>query len=574
VNIGDVVTYKAGVGNASGLIDADPVTTEVIRESMNSAARQMKIALIRTAFTPVIYEVLDFAVALYDRQYRLLAQAPSLPIFMGTLSFCVGGAVERVGGADALQRGDVVVFNEPYSTGAHPQDLAMVMPVFDAEEHLVGYAAMRAHMLDLGAKDPYCTDTVDVFQEGMIFPGVKLLRQGELVGDIYRTALANSRFPKALAGDINAMVVALSSGASALERIVATHGREDFFRSVEKIFDHGEAVVREYFEKLPDGEYAGQGCLDSNGVDDHPVPFEVRLTVRGSEVEVDYSAAPDAGPGPLNSVLPTTVAGTRIAIATLAGASEAPNEGHFRPIQIKTRVGSMFHAVSPSPCFLTDWPAGQAMEVIYQAVAEAMVGAVPAGSGGDPCVSVWWGNREETGEPWGDASAGTVGQGAHARGDGANALMHVSSAAMRFPGAEIWEGKNPWIIERSELAADSGGVGQYRGGLGHNMYFQMLEDTWLTAPVERTRNGGWGLAGGGVGRTNQWYLRRPDGSLERFEKVTRMLIPAGCTVELRSGGGGGFGRPQDRDPEAVRSDLRAGYITEEHARTYYSHALA
>src|SRR3954451_7108971 len=151
--IAEPIVYRAGMGSASGAVDADPVTTEVIRHGLNSAAEQMKRALIRTAFSPIIYEVLDFAVAIYDREIRLLAQAPSLPLFMGTMNFCVQAAVEAVGGVDVLEPGDIVLYNYPYGTGSHPQDAAVVMPVFQRDEELIGYATIKGHWLDIGGKE-------------------------------------------------------------------------------------------------------------------------------------------------------------------------------------------------------------------------------------------------------------------------------------------------------------------------------------------------------------------------------------------------------------------------------------
>src|SRR5919202_3821350 len=202
----DAVVYRAGKGLGAGVADADPITTEVIRNGLNSAANQMKHALIRTAFSPVIYEVLDFAVAIYDREVRMLAQAPSLPFFMGTMNFCVEATIEAVGGEGALEPGDIILYNLPYGTGSHPQDAAVVMPVFLRDEELIGYTTIKAHWLDIGGKEPYSTDTVDVFQEGTIFPGVKLYSRGELVRDIWKFVVANSRVPKMVAGDINAEV--------------------------------------------------------------------------------------------------------------------------------------------------------------------------------------------------------------------------------------------------------------------------------------------------------------------------------------------------------------------------------
>ncbi len=252
----------------------------------------MKRALVRTAFSPVIYEVLDFAVAIYDRKVRLLAQAPSLPTFMGTMNFCVEAAVEAVGGEEALEPGDIILYNYPYGTGSHPQDAAVVMPVFLGGEELIGYTTIKGHWLDIGGKEPYSTDTVDVFQEGTIFPGVKLYRRGELVRDIYRMAIANSRVPKMVAGDINAEVVGVRTAAAALLRLIERYGLETFEQSVERMFDHGEAIVRSYFEKLPDGRYVGRGELDDDGISDDAIPFEVEVEVDGSTVRIDFSNAP------------------------------------------------------------------------------------------------------------------------------------------------------------------------------------------------------------------------------------------------------------------------------------------
>ena len=391
------VVHRAGRGAASGAVDADPITTEVIRHGLNSAAEQMKRALIRTAFSPVIYEVLDFAVAIYDRDVRMLAQAPSLPFFMGTMNFCVEAAVEAVGGEDALEPGDIILFNDPYGTGSHPQDAAVVMPVFLHDEELIGYTTIKGHWLDIGGKEPYSTDTVDVFQEGTIFPGVKLVSRGELVTDIFRMATANSRVPKMVAGDINAEIVGVRIGAAGLLRVVERYGLERFSESVERMFDHGELVVRSYFEQLPDGRYVGQGTMDNDGLDDEPVRWEVALEIDGSTVRLDFTNSPDARPGPINCPIASTVSASRIAITMLAGGGESPNEGHFRPIEVITRPGSMFDPRSPSPCFLYGWPGGQSMEVVYHAISRVLPDIVPACSGGDICSLVWWGVRAATG---------------------------------------------------------------------------------------------------------------------------------------------------------------------------------
>jgi N-methylhydantoinase B len=568
----ELVVTRAGAGASTGALDADPITTEVIRHGLNSAANQMKRALVRTAFSPIVYEVLDFAVALYDDRVRMLAQAPSLPLFMGRLSFCVANAVAAVGGVDELEPGDVLLYNHPYGTGSHPQDAAVVMPIFLRDEELIGYAAIKAHWLDIGGKEPYATDTVDMFQEGTIFPGVKLVSRGRIVQDIFRTAMANSRVPKAVAGDINAELVGVRAGALQTLRIVERYGLNAFRESVERMFDHGEAVVRSYFERIPDGVYVGRGTLDGDGVSEGRIEFDVELQVEGSSVRVDYSRAPDQRPGPVNSALPKTISSTRVAISMLAGGGEWPNEGHFRPIEVVTRPGSLFHPLEPAPTFIGGWAAIGAIDAIYRAVGAAVPEAVPATSGGDICSLVWWGRRNN-GEPWADGSPHPVGQGAHTGGDGANAVMHVSESATRIAPAEVWESRNPWLVERAEFAADSGGAGEHRGGNGLDLEIRLLEDAELTSVVDRTTTPPAGLAGGGEARPNAAFLRLTDGTRVACAKATRLSAPAGSVLELRTGGGGGFGDRARRDPDAVADDVREGYVSEQQARADYPHAF-
>ena len=566
------VVTRAGLGKASGVEDADPVTTEIVRHALNSAAKQMMEALIRTSFSPIIYEILDFAAAIYDREVRMLAQAPTSPLFMGTMNFCVEEAVAGVGGVDALEPGDIILYNWPYGTGSHAQDAALVMPAFHGPV-LVGYATIKAHWLDIGGKEPYSTDTQDVFQEGTFFPGIKLYRKGELVDDVWRMILANSRVPVAIAGDVKAQAVGVRTGAEGLLRVVERFGLEAFNASVERMYDHGEAMVRGYFEKIPDGRYVGRGVMDDNGIDDDRVLYEVAIEVRGSEVRIDFTNSPVAQPGPINCPLPSTVSASRVAIAMLAGGCELPCEGHFRPVEIVTRPGSLFHPLPPAPCFLYGWPALQAMEVIYEAISKAVPDAVPACSGGDICGLVWWGERETTGEPWADGAGHPIGQGAHTFGDGSNALMHIAESSARLTSSEVWEARNPWLMERVELTPNSGGPGAHRGGLGMEMHFRMLEDAYVTATIERTKTPPWGLCGGLAGEPNGTAVIFPDGTRREIAKATGLKLPKGSVLELHGGGGGGYGPPAERDPAAVHEDLREGYITEVWARKHYPHAF-
>lgn len=554
--------------------DADPVTTQIIRHALNSAATQMKRAMIRTSFSPIIYEALDFAVVIYDRNLRLLAQAPTLPVFMGTMSFCIEAAVTAVGGERALEPGDVLIYNKPYGTGSHAQDCAVVMPVFRPDGTLIGYAANKAHWLDVGAMAPYCTNTTDVFQEGVVIPGVKLYRRGVLNEDVHRMLLANSRFAYAVEGDLNAQIASCHVGARELQRVVDRFGVDVFEACVERMLDHGEAVVRRFLERIPDGVYHARGFMDDNGIDAEPVEFEIAVEVSGSDVRFDFSRVPAASRGPINCPLPSTVSGSRVAIAMLAGGeNEIPNEGHFRSLTVVTRPGSLFHPVEPQPCYLYGWPLMSAMEAIFQALAAALPQNVPSGSAGDICGVLYYGRHSRTGEPFFGGSALPVGQGASARRDGGTMFV-VALAQSQTQSPELQEAKTPVHYEKWEITPDSAGPGKHRGGAGWELHYRVLEDSNIISVIERTRIPGWAQQGGLSGTPNRLEIDFPDGTTRVLRKATDLPIPAGSRLRIYCGGGGGYGPPGERDPEAVRRDLLHGIITLEHARKHYAHALS
>ena len=402
---------------------------------------------------------------------------------------------------------------------------------------LVGYAAIKAHHLDVGAKEMYSTDTTDVFQEGMIFPSVKLYKQGVLQNDIYQTALANSRLPRALSGDLNAQVGAAKTGLSALYRVIERYGLARFEESVERMFDHGEAIARQVLEPIPDGRYIGEGAIDSDGQTDELVPLEVTVEVHGGDVVVDLAETPEQRPGSINCPLPSAVSAVRCAIMALVGGSgQSANEGYFRPIEVRTRPGTMFHPLPPAPVFMYWWSAQALIDVIHRALADAMPESVPAGNGGDLLFIQFWGKNPD-GAFWGDGVDHMVGHGASHDSDGTCPFMHIAGSGLRNTPKEVWEVRRPV----------RGREGRIRSGFSWSWAF-----TWwpwrgylvpgtrgvLSHLAVRTRqNSPWGLHGGRAGRANGFRIRYPDGSSEGFNKVTGLHVPEGSILEVRSGGG-------------------------------------
>lgn len=565
----------SGVRPATGATsEADPVTAEVVRHALHSGAEQMQVALCRTAYSHVVYETYDLACSLYDRQVRLLAQSRGLPVFLGTLGFVIEASVAAVGGEEALEPGDILLNTYSFQTGSHCQDVTLIQPAF-AGGQLIGYAAVKAHHMDLGAKEPYCTDTTDSFQEGTIFPGVRICRRGELVTDLFRTFVANSRMPDYAAGDLNAQITATQTGVGALVRLVERYGREQFEASVERIFDHSEAVMRRFLDRIPDGHHVGDSALDGDGVNPERFPFEVVVEVEGSNITVDLTNVPPARRGPINCPLPCSVSAARLAIVSALGGSVKDlmvNEGHLRPIKVRTRTGTLFHPVPPAPVFTYGWSASELVDAVHKALAQPLAQELPAGCGGGIQAIVLWGLSPQYGF-WSSGQVWCAGQGATAVGDGETSASHIIGSGSRNFPAETLELRSPILERRCALIPDSGGPGRYTGSLGVEYVLEMLEDTFATPIFERTSTPPWPLEGGGSGRPADLTITLPEGTSRAYSKATALLLPKGSIIHGTSGGGGGYGPASQRDPARVRADLREGYVTEAAARRHYPHAF-
>lgn len=568
----EVHSYRAGKRADVRAVDVDPVTTQLIKNGLEAAAEQMGVALRRTAFSPMIYDTRDYAGALYDRDVRLLAQMRCLPTFVGTLNFIVEGAIEKLGGPEAIAPGDVIVSSYGYDTGSHSLDVGIVVPAF-LDGELVGYVVNKAHNLDLGAKSMFTTDSTDIWQEGTIYPSVRLYKAGELDEDLWRTMLANTRLPDALSGDINAQIGACQVGLQAFVRVLRRYGTDAVWAAADAMFDHSEEVMRRVIREIPDGTYAAAGAADNDGITDEIVPYEITVDVSGDEMLIDLADAPDQTAGPINAPLPTTVACVRCAVMAIAGIGEGANEGHFRPLEIRTRPGSIFHALPPAPVFMFAWPLISAIDHIHRSLADVLPGRIPAQTGCDVGAFLTWGHRED-GSFWGDGTNHAGGQGAAlAYGDGGPPMMHISCSGTRNNCIEVWEARTPFITERVDFAQDSGGAGKFRGGPGLDIHYRALRDLYVTIPWERVKSEPFGLHGGGDARRNAVVIEFPDGSSQSYTKASAVFVPAGSLVRLETGGGGGVGDPGERDPDAVLADIDDGYISEEAARRAYPHAF-
>ncbi|HEV7844940.1 MAG TPA: hydantoinase B/oxoprolinase family protein [Thermoleophilaceae bacterium] len=567
----EVSSYKVTTQPVNNGIEVDPVTTQLIKHGLDAAAEQMGVALRRAAFSPFIYDTHDYAGALYDRDVRLIAQMRCLPIFVGTLNFVVEAAIRKIG-FENFEEGDVVVSTFGYDTGSHQLDVTVVVPTF-LDGELVAFAVNKAHHLDVGATSMFVTDSTDHWQEGVIYPSVRLYRAGERNEDLYRTMLANSRLPDAFDGDLHAQIAACHVACGALNRMFRRYGYDTVTAATDALFDHSELAMRRVIGAIPDGVYTVSAAVDNDGVSDDPLPYDVTVEIHGEDIVVDMSEAAPTAVGPINAPLATTVSCVRCAVMALARIEDGANEGYFRPIEIRTRPGTIFDAQHPAPMFMYAWPMITAIDHIHRALAPAIPDVIPAQTGCDVGAMLAWGHKAD-GTYWGDGANHPGGHGAApAHGDGGSPLMHISCSGTRTCPTEVIEARTPLMVEKVELGIDSGGAGKYRGGTGLDTHYRAMLDLNVTLPWERVRPKPFGLYGGGDARPNNVVIEYPDGTSRSFLKASAEFVPKGSLIRLETGGGGGIGDPAERDPEAVRRDIEQGYVSEEAARRHHPHAF-
>ncbi len=544
----------------------DGATVEVVRSYLVSAAEEMRAALVRTAFNPVIYEVHDFGISIYDRNLSLVAESTGLSRFLGANDYSIRKGVAYVG-ADNLDPGDVVLLNYPYWNAAHSYDATMFAPVFLGAE-LVAYLCIRAHWMDLGAKDPgYVLDSTDMHQEGLIFPGTRIYRRGAPVGDIFELIRFNSRMPDLVLGDLHAQVAALRTGERRVTELYRQYTPPVVGDVIARVTEAAAASAAEAVARLPQGSWTAEDWLDDDGVTTDPILMKVTVTIAGGTFTVDFAGSSPAVPGPVNLPLGATIATCRVAFKAITTPDEQTNAGHFAPLEVFAEPGTLFHAVYPAATF-TQWTGTVALELIYKALAQGMPDRLPASSGGDVPGFMMVGVHPDTGAMFAVSNNDPVGWGGTPEHDGQGPANHLCQTQARNTPVEVLEAKTGMFFERVQIRTDSGGHGRFRGGPGLRRDIRFVTGGEFLSVIKKTKSAPWALDGGTEPEPNQ-VIVFPGTDREHRVSTKRTPVRAGDRVTLLTAGGGGHGDPAGRDPQAVRQDVREGYVSAETAREVY-----
>jgi N-methylhydantoinase B len=547
----------------------DPITTEIIRSAFTAAADEMNATLIRSAYTPVIYEMKDCSVALLDADHRILGQSAGLPIFLGNLEICTE-ITEETYGRDGWQPGDVWIMNDSYMTGTHLNDITVFGPIF-VDDELSGFAACRAHWLDVGAKDPGGPmDSTEIFQEGIRLGPTRVVEGGVQRRDVTDLLGRNSRFGYPAIGDLGAQIACVRTGQRRLEAIVAKYGRDTIAAARDEIFAQTERLERAAVAAIPDGVYRAEGCIDDDG--NSPDPVWVRLTVeiRGDEMTIDLTESDDARIGPVNCGEAQAVSACRVAYKLLINADNPPNGGAFRPLDVKVRRGSLLGAEEPFPCQWYFTPLGLLIDLVVKALAEVLPEQAAGASYGDSMIIGLAGvDPRNANRPWFDLEPTVGGWGAWQGSDGEDGLINNVNGSLKDLPIEVFETKYPMRLTHYGYRAGSGGAGRWRGGNGVVREVTLDADAHLFLWFERSKTPAWGLFGGQDATPPIVVINPGREDERRLLKASRLPLRAGDVVRTMSGGGGGFGDPRERDPEDVRGDLRNRHVDPATARDVY-----
>jgi N-methylhydantoinase B/oxoprolinase/acetone carboxylase alpha subunit len=567
-------------------VSVDSVSLHVLHNALANIAAEMGLVMMRTSYSTIFSEGLDFSTALLDPDGNLIAEKNYVPSMMGAIPHTLRWTLQELG-VDYFQPGDVVVHNDPYRGNCHLPEHMLMKPIFQGDE-LLGFAGTIGHVSEVGGMAPgsFASDATDVYQEGLRLPPVKLIEGGEYNRDVWRIILSNHRTPRATWGDFHAMIGSLSIGEQRLHDLVRNHGLDFVRRGTRTLMDYSERRLRAEIRDLPDGEYFREMWIEDDGATDQPFAVRVTVVVRGDEVIADFTGSSPQVRGPMNSTFVVIASAVYNAVFCVTDPEmRIPrNSGCYRPIKFVAPPGTVVNVRHPGPSVGGNTDAQpKIVDLLLAAFAGAVSDRVPAATGGTSNNLLIGGFHPETGEYYSNYQADAAGAGATVRKDGNDGEFPRDSNCRNTP-VEVFEGRYPFRTLEYCLVPDSGGPGRYRGGMGVRRSLEVTApEVTVSALFDRAKIPSWGLFGGMPGGLTRLCVKRvEDGDFRTFSEVFGTISPTKFTnVILRRGdilmyetpGGGGYGSPLERPVGAVLQDVRAGWVSSESARRDYGVAI-
>ena len=550
----------------------DLFTTEIIKDSIVAVGDEMFNAMIRTSMSPIIYETTDFAVGATDAKGNLLAQGNGVAGFLATLDTAVQSLFDHYA-LDEIHPGDVFITNSPYEGGGtHLSDVVIMVPVF-YEERLIAWTVNKAHWTEVGGAQPgsISTSATEIYQEGLHFRFLTLYEKDELNRSLHDLIRDNVRLPDSTLGDMHAGVAAAKVGANRILELVSKYGCDNVLTAMDELLDYGEEMTRVELEKLPQGVFEAEDIIESDGLGNGPFDIKVKVTIAENKMIMDFTGTSAQAPGPINVSSSGLVTASRTVFKCITNPEIPANGGCFRAMEVICPEATLFSAVKPAPVSLYYETDVAAMELVWKALAPVLKHRLPAGHYRSVSGTFISGIHPDTEELFvmGEPLAGGWGASYDMDGDSGQ-FSALNGETFNIP-LELFETRYGIQVEQYAFHDAEGGEGEYLGGKGIVIDYRVTaEKAYLTYGASRSETRPWGMAGGQAGSNNYALVIREDGSKERYDMCTTIMVKQGELIRIFTGTGGGYGDPLKRPKDKVIRDIKNGYITSEQAAQYFN----
>jgi N-methylhydantoinase B/oxoprolinase/acetone carboxylase alpha subunit len=557
----------------------DMINMNIVESAMIAIAREMGINVQKTAYSTIFSEGEDFTCALANRNGELIAVADFCPSQIGGVPLLVRSMIKEIPLSE-MSEGDVIIHNDPYRGGLHTPEHTVFKPIF-VENKIVAFAVCVGHFVEVGGMVPggFPGEATEIFHEGLRVPPIKIIREGKDVPEVWKMMLANVRTPRGNYGDMRALISAVDLGEKRLKSLIEKYGVQIFESTVQDLMDYSEKRMCAELETFKDGKYTFVDKVEDDGIEDKEYEIHITVYVQGGEVVVDYTGSSEQAKGPINATLGVAWSAAFNAILHMTDETIPLNSGCFRPIRVIAPAGTVMNV---------DYPGSEVggntetHPLIVSAIFGAMVDCVPnrvmASEGTTHGCFVFGGHDELNDEPYGGFDFSYVGYGGRSFADGNDATDSINGNCANTP-MEVFETRFPWIVEEYALRPNSGGTGQFRGGLSNVKQMMCTGEMLVSQMTNKHKLCAWGLKNGGGGALGATLYKKAgndkwETAVEAYGKVSpskysNIPMNPGDRVRVLAPGGGGFGAPADRSQEAVKEDVREGYISEDQARKIY-----
>lgn len=549
--------------------NVDQIEIELFKNGIFSIADEMAATIVRTAYSTVVRDNMDFSTAVTNAKGEVVAQGLTIAGHLGSIPVAIRHLLEKYG--SNIFPGDVLILNDPYNGGMHLPDIFIFRPIF-AEERLIAFAASVCHHSDVGGRVPgsNAADSTEIYQEGVRIPPLKMYERGVPNDTLMALLRQNVRMPEQLFGDLRSQLAAARVAERRLLELCATYGADKTVRYLSDIIDYAERMTRAAIAKLPDGVFSFDDWIDDDGVElGKPVPLKVKVTKAGEKITIDWTGSSPQVQGAINATMSFTQAASYCAVRSILPDPIPENEGMFRAIDVIAEKGSVLNVVLPGACAARGLTGFRMLDCLFGALAQMVPDRVFAASDGGIVGLSIGGYKSADRSPFVYVEFSSASWGGRPNADGLDGVANLLSNVC-LPSVEVIESLHPIEIRAVEFVADTGGAGLHRGGSAIRREYRLNEENaTLQVRVDRALEQPYGLYGGLPGASSINIMDGPDGP-KKVPGKTTLRFNRQQRFSLTTGGGGGWGDPLARDPRAVFRDVADGFVTVEAARRDYA----